>query len=284
MKAKELYSRLDKDFEIDKLKDDWSFMRFNSYIHPDFKEKYMGVVLDNTNEIKKVYTATMPDLEILDILFEINQNDILLFSHHAMGYDPTMEGFPFYDIPNDYLSLLKEKRISFYVLHSPLDKNGEYSTSVNLARHLDLEIVDEFIEYEGMKVGVICKTGIKTATELKEHVASSVGHEVKLIQHGDEEIRDGRTGIGAGGGSVDFVARELVELGINMYITGNTRHVPTHEFTEEFHRITKEEKINLIGATHYTTEKYACMAMLKYFEKLDLPAEFVEGRYYLEDL
>lgn len=52
----------------------------------------------------------------------------------------------------------------------------------------------------------------------------------------------------------------------------------------EFHRITEERKINVIGATHYTTEKYACMAMVGYFEKLGVQAEFLEGRFYLEDL
>jgi putative NIF3 family GTP cyclohydrolase 1 type 2 len=90
--------------------------------------------------------------------------------------------------------------------------------------------------------------------------------------------------IAAGGGSVGFVAKELAELGINMYLTGCTREVPAVDFIAEFHRITKEEKINVIGATHYTTEKYACIAMVKYFENLGVPAEFIEGKYFLKDL
>jgi putative NIF3 family GTP cyclohydrolase 1 type 2 len=284
MDAKDLYARLDKDFDIENLEDDWSFMRFNEYVSPIFKKRYMGIVLDNTSEVKKVFTATIPDTDILEKIIQTDQTDILLFSHHAMCYDPTIEGFPFYDIPQDYLSKLKQQCISFYVLHSPLDKNGEYSTSVSFANNLNLNIIDEFCEYEGIKVGVVCRTNIKTATELAEHIRSIVGHEVNLIRNGDNVIRNGMVAVVAGGGSVGFAAKEISELGINMYITGCTRRGLSVEPVMEFHRITEENKINVIGATHYTTEKYACIAMVKYFEKLGVQAEFLEGKYYLEDL
>jgi len=284
MKAKELYLKLDKDFGVGSLQDDWSFMKFNDYIFPGFKDRYIGLVLDNTDEVKKVYTATMPDLDILDIIIRKNETNLLLFSHHAMGYDPNLTGFPFYDMPENYLLKLSKQRISFYVLHVPLDKNGEYSTSVSLARHLNLEIEDEFCEYMGIKCGIICKTEKRTATELAEYVGSRVGHEVKLIRNGSEVIKKSRVGIAAGGGSVGFAAKELADHGINMYITGNTRKVPSVEMIMEFHRIIEDKKINVIGATHYTTEKYACIAMVRYFEKLGLPAEFIEGKHFLEDL
>jgi len=52
----------------------------------------------------------------------------------------------------------------------------------------------------------------------------------------------------------------------------------------EFHQIAKESKINVMGATHYSTEKYACMAMLDYFAGLGVEAEFIEGTPCKEDL
>jgi hypothetical protein len=39
-----------------------------------------------------------------------------------------------------------------------------------------------------------------------------------------------------------------------------------------------------MGGTHYTTEKPACLAMCDYFQKLGLPAEFIEGEPVMEDL
>jgi putative NIF3 family GTP cyclohydrolase 1 type 2 len=284
MTADDLYLKLDADFAVTSMRDDWSFMRYNDYISPRFKERYIGVMLDNTPVIKKVFTATIPDIEILDKIIQSNQSDALLFSHHAMGYDPTMQGFPFYDIPEEYLIKLKQQRISFYVMHVPLDKNGEFSTSVSLARHLNLEITGEFCEYEGVNVGVICNTESKTATELTAFISTAVGHEVKLIRHGDDLIMNNRVAVAAGGGNVGFAAKEVTELGINLYVTGCTRDVPSFGPVNEFHRIIEKEKINVIGATHYTTEKYACIAMVRYFEALGIPAEYLEGIYYLEDL
>jgi putative NIF3 family GTP cyclohydrolase 1 type 2 len=284
MNAKKLYEKISIDFEIEKFKDDWSFIEYNEFINPDFKEKYIGVMLDNTYEIEKVYTSTFPDTEVLDDIISRNETDILLLSHHAMGYDPTLEGFPFFNIPADYLKKLKEQRVSFYVLHIPLDKNGDYSTSVNLAKELQLEITSQFCEYLGCKVGVICETDFTKLTDFASHVENVIGHEIKIRQYGDEIIERNTIAIAAGGGCIDFVAQELAALGINTFLTGCTRPIPSFEPNMEFHRIAKENKINLIGATHYSTEKFACMAMVKYFTLLGIEAEFIEGTPCMEDL
>jgi len=285
MKAQELYDSLDKDFEIVKYKDEWGVgLECNEFINPDFKERYIGVMLDNSDEIKKVYTSTFPDNIILDKILNRNETDILLFSHHAMGYDPTLEGFPFYNIPVEYLKELKARRISFYVLHIPLDKNGIYSTSMSLARVLQLPVESEFCEYFGCKVGVICETDFTKITDFALQVKKIVGHEIKVRRYGSEVIEGGRVAIAAGGGCIDFVARELSELGVNTYLTGLTKPMPSFEPGMEFHRIAKESKINVVGATHYSTEKYACMAMEDYFAGLGIEAEFVEGTPCMEDL
>jgi putative NIF3 family GTP cyclohydrolase 1 type 2 len=285
MKAEELYNSLNNDFEIAKYKDEWGVgLEDNEFINPDFKERYIGVMLDNSDEINKVYTSTFPDSIILDEILNRNETDILLFLHHAMGYDPTLEGFPFYNIPVDYLKELKKRRISFYVLHIPLDKNGVYSTSMNLAKALQLPVESEFCEYLGCKVGVICRTDFTKITDFMLHVKKIVGHEIKLRQYGSEMIEKRRVAIAAGGGCIDFVGRELSELGVNTYLTGLTKPMPSFEPGMEFHRIAKESRINVVGATHYSTEKYACIAMEDYFAGLGIEAEFIEGVPCMEDL
>ncbi len=284
MNAKKLYEKIGIDFEIEKFKDDWSFVEYNEFINTNFKETYIGVMLDNTYEIGKVYTSTFPDTEVLDDILSKNETDVLFLSHHAMGYDPTLEGFPFYNIPAIYLKKLKEQRISFYVLHIPLDKNGDYSTSVNLAKKLQLEITSQFCEYLGHKVGVICETNFTKLEDFAIHLENVIGHEIKVRQYGDEIIERNTIAVAAGGGCIDFVAQELAALGINTYLTGCTRPIPSFEPNMEFHRVAKENKINLVGATHYSTEKYACMAMVEYFAGLGIEAEFIEGTPCMEDL
>ncbi len=286
MIASYLYEKLYQDFNLVNMKDDWGFMNLeNRYITSEFRTKYMGVVLDNTETINKVYIVTFPDQELLNEIFDRNESNILLFSHHAMGYIASNEGFPFYDIPLEYLSEMKKRKISFYMLHSPLDNYGHYSTSVSLANALKLEILEPFCQYDdNIQAGVICTTSHKLIHEIQQLVEKTVGHKTKLYQYGEEKIKDGKIAIAAGGGSYPFVATEIVQRNINCYITGFTKPLPHFEPTLEFHRIAKNHEINVIGATHYSTEKFACMSMVGYFVKQGLQAEFLEGQFYLEDL
>jgi len=39
-----------------------------------------------------------------------------------------------------------------------------------------------------------------------------------------------------------------------------------------------------LGGTHYSTEKFACKKMCKYFEEKGLPARFIEGEPVMADL
>lgn len=285
MLAQELYRQLDRDFGIEQINDDWSFLARNEYIAPSFcAPHYAGLVLDNAQEISRVYTAVFPNTVLLERILSGGETDALLFCHHAMGYDGDREGFPFYDIPVQLLARLRERRIAFYMLHAALDRNGPYSTSVSLAGALSLPVVRSFCEYDGMQVGVICKTIYKTGGELAEHVRAILGHAVKRYAYGDDAISDGLVAVAAGGGSYPFVARELAAIGVKHYITGVTRPMPSFEPTLEFHQIMRENGISLIGATHESTEQYACRAMVRYFEECGIPAEFLAGEPCLNDL
>ena len=46
----------------------------------------------------------------------------------------------------------------------------------------------------------------------------------------------------------------------------------------------KKHKINLLGGTHYSSEKFASMEMCKYFTGLGLPSEFIDDEPDLYDL
>ena len=137
MISQELYLKLNKDFEVEKLTDDWKKMDFNEYISENFKKRYMGLVLDNSKEVNKVYTAVFPEEKILNKILDSGEKDVLLFTHHPMVWDITAEKI-FKDIRQEYLKKFKENRISLYTLHVPLDKNGQYSTTENFAKAIGI--------------------------------------------------------------------------------------------------------------------------------------------------
>jgi hypothetical protein len=101
MNAYELYNIIEKDFELNSCTDSWK-MKFSEYISDDFKNRSMGLVLDNTSIINKVFTAVFPTYEILDRFLECGEEEVLLFTHHPKIWDITKVP-AFIDISEEYL-------------------------------------------------------------------------------------------------------------------------------------------------------------------------------------
>jgi putative NIF3 family GTP cyclohydrolase 1 type 2 len=284
MKAERLYESLDKQFELDKLQEgEWSSFDLGEYATESFRKTWMGLVLDNSEEIQKVYTAVFPSAKVLDYLISLDVTDALLFTHHPMVWTPEIEGVPFENMPTKYLEELKKRRISYYAIHVPLDRNGPYSTTASLARALEIETEREFFDYFGSLVGIIGKTECKTIFELSEKLKDLVGHTLKTWSYGDPKISNQRVALVAGGGNDPDIAQEIADADINTYITGITKKNPSWEPGLIFHEICQENRINVIAATHYSTEKFACIAVQKFFDALGMRSEFVEDTPSLYD-
>ncbi len=280
MDSREIYKKLEIDFGLAFCYDDWSEMDFNEFISDNFKKRYMGVLLDNSNEITKVFTAVFPSDLILNKILELNSRNSLLFTHHPMVWDLTKERV-FQDINAKLLPKLKAKEISIYTLHVPLDKNGDYSTTVNLAKKLEIDIEGEFYNYRGVKVGIYGQTGATTPEDLNLKLTNVVGHKTKLWKYGSDLIENQRVALIAGGGNEIEIIQEIMELGINTHVTGV---VAINNYSKNTHKFEKENRINLIGGTHYSTEKFACIALCEYFENLGLNCEFIEDHPCMADL
>ncbi|MHA2009300.1 MAG: Nif3-like dinuclear metal center hexameric protein [Promethearchaeota archaeon] len=280
MEAQELYNKLDMDFKLDLCKDDWSYIDYNEYYSDNFKNRYMGILLDNTKVIDSVYTAVFPSDQVINQILKLKKENILLFTHHAQIWDIRKESI-FQDISLKLLPKLKKHKISIYTIHVPLDMNGEYSTGTSLARALDITPEGEFYEYFGVKVGIIGRTKLNTPEELAEKLNSIVGHRTKLWKYGSDEIIDHKVAVVGGGGNNVEGIEEVIELGINTYVTGVT---VLNDFSKKVHEFEKEKEINLIGGTHYSTEKFACVAICDYFKKIGLKCEFIEDEPVIEDI
>ena len=152
MNAKKLYHSLDLEFETDKVnEDEWDSFDLSDFATESFRKTYKGLVLDNSSEINKVYTAVFPSEPVLDYIIASGAEDTLLFTHHPMIWDSSSGGFPFRNIPTKYLEVLEKKNIPTQRLvshcldlqiprgyharqirkhtsHSPRGKNGDRQT------------------------------------------------------------------------------------------------------------------------------------------------------------
>jgi putative NIF3 family GTP cyclohydrolase 1 type 2 len=187
----------------------------------------------------------------------------------------------FYDMNTELLKKLREKHVSIYNFHFPLDNFSLYSTSKTLADALGITVEKPFAECNTAMCGVIGTTDCKDIYELNDHYSRVVGHETKLYKYGKDTIINGKVGVCAGGGNAPFVINELIENGISVLITGLSVN---NMYSSEAHNLEKKHNINLLGGTHYSSEKFACIAMCGYFNKFGLPSEFINDVPCFEDL
>jgi putative NIF3 family GTP cyclohydrolase 1 type 2 len=73
----------------------------------------------------------------------------------------------------------------------------------------------------------------------------------------------------------------MIENNIDVLITGISIN---NESYSEVHNLEQKNGINVLGGTHYSTEKFACQKMCSYFEKLGLISSFIEGEPVYEDM
>jgi len=287
MKATHLYAQLETDFVKPDIVENWfNYMtdmpEMTAYICDNYKQRSMGLLCDFATEIHKVYTAVFPSDAALNKILSDNTTDAMLFLHHPLAWDlsrdPTQA---FYPINADLLRQLKDRRISLFNFHYPLDNFGPYATSKTLAEALGIQIEGTFAQLGGAACGVIGTTKCTDVHALNQTYAQVVGHETKLYPYGDTAIRNSRVGVCAGGGNDKMVVSELIDLGINVLISGLS---VKNAYSEEAHRLEEIHGLNLLGGTHYSSEKYACMAMCDYFTGLGLPGEFITDTPCFADL
>jgi len=288
MRATDLYNQLEKDFVIPSITENWYDDKsvysesFDEFVCENFKNRSMGLLCDFTNEINKVYTAVFPSDKVLTKILYDNETDAMLFLHHPLAWDLSKDpNVAFYQINTDLLRKLKKRRVSLFNFHLPLDNYGDYATSKSLANALGINIERPFAEYCGAMTGVIGTTDCKDVHELTDKYAKVVGHKTKLYQYGENDIANNRIGVVAGGGNDEGVVNELIANGINVLISGLSLN---NSYSSAAHQLEDANKINLIGGTHYSSEKFACIAVCAYFEKLGLTAEFVPDVPCFEDL
>jgi putative NIF3 family GTP cyclohydrolase 1 type 2 len=283
MKAVKLYAQLEKDFITPSLSDEWAkYMEsIADFLTDNYKQRSMGLVCDNTREIKKVSTAVFPSDNVMQSVLDKGEKDVMLFVHHPSTWDISKAPPLFQQMDRDLLEKFRERRISVYNLHVPLDNYGEYSTSATLAKVLGLTALRPFLEYYGSLAAVFGKTELSTVQEMRKKFTAVLGHRTSFYQYGTDEIKNGKVAVAAGGGNMVEVHEAIAREGVNLLVTGVTAKNP---FIQKAHDSAREKRINILGGTHYTTEKPACQAMCEYFKKSGLPAEFIEGTPGLADL
>lgn len=283
MKAAELYKQLEKDFITPKLTDEWAehMDSVADFLSGNFKKRSMGLVCGFAEEINKVYTAVFPSKEVMRQILDDGAQDAMLFVHHPSIWDIRKAPEVFQQMDKKLLQQFKERKISIYNLHVPLDNYGKYSTSAALAKALGIKHEKPFAPYFGGLCGVFGKADSATVQDLRKKFREAAGHQVSLYPYGDKKIKGKTVAVVAGGGNDVKILEEIAKSGVNTFVTGITAK---NDHSRKAHEFAEKHKINILGGTHYTTETFACIGMVEYFNKMGLPCRFIGDKPVMEDM
>ena len=283
MKATKLYAQLEKDFITPALSDEWAkyMQSVADFLSDNFKQRSMGLVCDNSEEINKVYTAVFPSSIIMQTILDKGEKDAMLFVHHPCVWDIRKAPVAWQQMDRDLLEEFRVNNISIYNLHVPLDNYSDYSTSATLAKVLEVKGLKPFFNYFGGIAAVFGETGFSTVQKLSEKFTSVLGHRTSLYQYGTSKIKNNMVAVVAGGGNIPELLEEIAVEGVNTLVTGIT---VKNAHTLKAHDFARDKGINILGGTHYSTEKPACQVMCSYFTQLGLHSEFIDDAPVLEDL
>lgn len=281
MEAKKLVKHLDEDFIKPYHLDDWTenMSDISDYLTETFKEKQMWLVCDFTEEINKIFSAVFPSKKVMQVIIDSWIKDAMLFLHHPMIWD-IRERPVFKNMDKKLLEIFKQRNISIYALHVPLDDFWDYSTSNSLTKALDINFKKVFLEYYWSMAWVIGEVKSRSLQEIKQDFEKAVWHEVKLYDYSNWTIKNNTVALVAGGWLTESI-QEIADNDIKLLITGISNR---NSHSEKAHQIAENYWISILGGTHYSTEKFACQNMVNYFKKIWIDAEFIEDSPVLEDM
>lgn len=252
-------------------------MEFRRYLTKEFLDKFHGLMINNGENIDRIYLTVFLSEEILNKIFENGEKNVLIFSHHPMYLESSNRGFV--PLEEKYFLKMKERNMSVYSLHSPLDINKEISTSKSIASKLDLKNLKDCAPWQGGFSGVWGElTAPVKFEDFIERLNQLFGiNESHFIKKQNEIYK---IGIIAGGGTNIKDMKEIMDLGCDTYLTGDFVSKVKNDYGEaerkEFEKEKENLDLNLIECSHYATEKIVLLnEVADLFKSYGFSASFI---------
>lgn len=209
----------------------------------DFTGANNGLQLQNNGEVTRVAAAV--DAGRIPFEKAIEQGIDLLIVHHGLFWNtPTHYSGPLYE----KLKLAMDNNLAVYSSHLPLDAHPDIGNNRLLAKALDLDPIDWFLQYEGTPIALLAKAP-SSRDELKSRLNKEFGENIPAIEFGSENPEKVAILTGSGRSALD----EMKSMGTDTLITGELR--------QEHFNLAQEQGFNLYPCGHYATERYGVTAL-----------------------
>ncbi len=283
MKLAALVSELDAYFRVPDVRgDDWSRNFEHVYPEPYWREhtvpgwegRWNGLSVRGAEEVERAATCVFPSDRIVEGLAPAT----FLFSEHPLDFADEPGFLPL--APATY-ETMRERGISFYNAHAPLDMHPEVSPSRLCAAGAGLEELEEYFPIcEGIPGGAAIVGESRMGVDgLADALRSYLGPEIPVHVLTRARPECGRVAMVAGGGADSEILEASLARGCQTYVTGNAATNCRLDFVQAGVRAFRERAdaagISLIDATHYGMEKPPQIAMAAWFRRRGLEAEFI---------
>lgn len=218
---------------------------FNSFLHKeDFASdpSRNGIQIQNSAPESKQITKVAFAVDACEATARRAQEAgaQLLFVHHGLFWGGCT---PITGTHYKRIKAFLDADLALYASHIPLDANELVGNNFGLAARLNLQDVQPFGSWRGMRLGAIGTLPEPlTLEKLTARLFPEGEKPLHVLAFGKPLVS--RVAIISGGAGDDFV--QAVEVGADVYITGEVGH-------EEYHPI-EEAGINVIAGGHYQTE------------------------------
>jgi putative NIF3 family GTP cyclohydrolase 1 type 2 len=287
MRLGDIVADLDSYFRVpDVRNDDWaptfeqlypdSYWR--EYAEPGYEGRWNGLLVRGADEVESATTCVFPSDGIIASLAP----GTLLFSEHPIAFEDDVEGFA--PLVRSSFERLRATGSSFYNVHAPLDQHPEVSPSRLVAEGIGLSGLEEYYPIaDGLSGGAAIVGDFDLGLDaLAARLRSYLGEEIPVDILSRPRERASRVAVVAGGGADRDILESSLERGCDTYVTGNAATRCRLAFVQEevraFRALADDRDVAVVDATHYGLEKPPQLAMVAWFERLGLPAEFRPGR------
>jgi|SRR3989338_1337059 len=279
---------LDDEFDVENVKDDWSWMFDDLFVRKSVdsfrrEKKNTGLLIANSHEVNKIYTAFSPSRYVLEEIQLKGIVNVLLVVKHPFDWDGRRNGRGFIHFTERDYQIMESMGTSIYSLHVPLDKNRNdkvVSTAYAFAKVIKMRTEREFAldsSNPNILLGLIGKVNEAKLSALVKRLNSTLDYKVKVMKAMDNV---GKVAIVTGGGFVPEIVQEAKDNGVTTFITGvitpNASEYSRKNYKKTFLGIRKMG-LNILGCSHYLTEKWSMELSLPYFSKV-CKAEFIEDK------
>jgi len=236
-----------------------SFLDFNGFASDSAMN---GIQVDNDGSaVTKIAFGVDAAMETFKHAAAINAG--MLFVHHGLFW-----GSPANIAGNlrNRIKFLLDHNICLYAVHLPLDQHPQFGNNAVLAKLLGLEKIEPFGIYHGKKIGY-------KGTFPKPVTIDEAAQKISFMGRPPAGVfpfgkKDCLTAAVVSGGSSSN-ARDAIEEGIDLFITGESFHGVYHDCLEA--------KLNMIAGGHYSTEVWGAQAVMRHcIAELGIEAEFID--------